>query len=49
MQAPWIIQTELACMSSRTEESVRLGKMCSYLNCDVVKLHDINPSCDVAY
>jgi len=46
---PSIIQTELARMISRTEESVRLGKICSYLNRGVVILHDINPSCEVDY
>jgi len=49
MLTPSIIQTDLTSMISRTEESVRLGKISSYLNRGVVKLHDINPSCDVAY
>lgn len=49
MLTPSIIRTDLTCMSSRTEESNRLEKICSYLNRGDVKLHDINPSCDVAY
>ena len=36
MLTPSIIQTDLTCMSSRTEESVRLGKISSYLNRDVL-------------